>query len=63
MTVDESDVLLIASANGKSDWIFNSGSTYHLCEDREMFFTYVVCKGFVRMANNTTNRVVGKEIV
>ena len=30
MAVDESDVLLAASANGKSDWILDSRSTYHL---------------------------------
>ncbi|GFZ00623.1 hypothetical protein Acr_14g0002580 [Actinidia rufa] len=35
MAVDESDVLLAASADEKSDWISNSGIAYHLCRDRE----------------------------
>ncbi|GFZ16077.1 hypothetical protein Acr_25g0004860 [Actinidia rufa] len=33
--VDESEVLLAAVDNGKSDWVLDSGSAYHLCRDRE----------------------------
>ncbi|GFS42430.1 hypothetical protein Acr_00g0079830 [Actinidia rufa] len=57
---DESDVLLAASADGKSDWVLDSGSAYHLCRDREMFSTYAPCEGRVWMANNTASGVVGK---
>ncbi|GFY90917.1 hypothetical protein Acr_07g0011130 [Actinidia rufa] len=32
---DEIDVLLAASDDGKSDWVLDSGSAYHLCRDRE----------------------------
>ncbi|GFS30508.1 hypothetical protein Acr_00g0012320 [Actinidia rufa] len=35
MAVDESDVLLAASADEESDWISDSGIAYHLCRDRE----------------------------
>ncbi|GFZ16768.1 hypothetical protein Acr_26g0000380 [Actinidia rufa] len=35
MVVDESDVLLAASADAESDWISDSGIAYHLCRDRE----------------------------
>ncbi|GFS41449.1 hypothetical protein Acr_00g0074420 [Actinidia rufa] len=35
MAVDESDVLLAASEDGKSDWVLDSDSAYHLCRDRE----------------------------
>ncbi|GFY97422.1 hypothetical protein Acr_11g0017280 [Actinidia rufa] len=35
MAVDESDVLLAASADKESDWISDSGIAYHLCRDRE----------------------------
>ncbi|GFS34659.1 hypothetical protein Acr_00g0035210 [Actinidia rufa] len=35
MAVDESDVLLAASADEESDWISDSGISYHLCRDRE----------------------------
>ncbi|GFZ21721.1 hypothetical protein Acr_29g0008830 [Actinidia rufa] len=57
---DESDVLLAALADGKSDWVLNSGSAYHLCRDREVFSTYVTCEGRIWMVNNIASRVVGK---
>ncbi|GFZ12927.1 hydroxyproline-rich glycoprotein family protein [Actinidia rufa] len=57
---DESDVLLAASDNGKSDWVLDSGSAYHLCRDREVFSTYAACEGRIWMANNTSSRVVGR---
>ncbi|GFZ18508.1 phytochrome and flowering time regulatory protein [Actinidia rufa] len=61
MAVDESEeVLLAASDNGKSDWVLDSGSAYHLCRDREVFFTYAACEGRIWMANNTSSRVVGR---
>ncbi|GFZ09649.1 hypothetical protein Acr_21g0002480 [Actinidia rufa] len=60
MAVDESDVLLAASEDGKSDWILDSGSAYHLCRDREVFTTYAPCEGRIWMANKTSSRVVGK---
>ncbi|XP_057465701.1 probable receptor-like serine/threonine-protein kinase At4g34500 [Actinidia eriantha] len=61
MAVDESDVLLVASTDEKSDWISDSGSAYHLYRDKEMFSTYAACKGLVRMANNTKTKVLVKE--
>ena len=57
MAVDESDVLLAASDDGKSDWVLDSGNAYHLCRDREVFSTHVACEGLVRMANDA---IVGK---
>ncbi|GFZ21644.1 hypothetical protein Acr_29g0008060 [Actinidia rufa] len=57
---DESDVLLAASDDGKSDWILDLGSAYHLCRDREVFSTYAACEGRIWMANNTVSRVVGR---
>ncbi|GFZ02299.1 actin depolymerizing factor 1 [Actinidia rufa] len=59
MAVDESEVLA-ASDNGKSDWVLDSGSAYHLCRDREVFSTYAACEGRIWMANNTSSRVVGR---
>ncbi|GFS39793.1 hypothetical protein Acr_00g0064940 [Actinidia rufa] len=32
---DEIEVLLAALEDGKSDWVLDSGSAYHLCRDRE----------------------------
>ncbi|GFZ21326.1 hypothetical protein Acr_29g0004880 [Actinidia rufa] len=58
---DEIDVLLAASDDGKSDWVLDSGSAYHLCRDREVFSTYAACEGRIWMANNTASRVVGRE--
>ncbi|GFY87865.1 hypothetical protein Acr_05g0015040 [Actinidia rufa] len=57
---DEFDVLLAASDDGKSDWVLDSGSAYHLCRDREVFSTYAACEGRIWMANNTSSRVVGR---
>ncbi|GFS36195.1 plant UBX domain-containing protein 2 [Actinidia rufa] len=57
---DEIEVLLAASEDGKSDWVLDSGSAYHLCRDREVFSTYAACKGRIWMANNTSSRVVGR---
>ncbi|GFZ13173.1 hypothetical protein Acr_23g0015580 [Actinidia rufa] len=57
---DEIDVLLAASDDGKSDWVLDSGSAYHLCRDREVFSTYAACEGCIWMANNTSSRVVGR---
>ncbi|GFS34517.1 hypothetical protein Acr_00g0034360 [Actinidia rufa] len=57
---DEIDVLLAASDNGKSDWVLDSGSAYHLCRDRDVFSTYAACEGRIWMANNTSSRVVGR---
>ncbi|GFS31562.1 hypothetical protein Acr_00g0018110 [Actinidia rufa] len=57
---DESDVLLAASDDEKSDWVLDSGNAYHFCKDREVFFTYAACEGRIWMANNTSSRVVGR---
>ncbi|GFS37114.1 hypothetical protein Acr_00g0049960 [Actinidia rufa] len=62
MAVDESEVLLAASEDGKSDWVLDSGSAYHLL-DREVFSTYAACEGRIWMANNTSSRVIGRESV
>ncbi|GFZ08300.1 hypothetical protein Acr_20g0001080 [Actinidia rufa] len=60
---DEIDVLLAASDDGKSNWVLDSGSAYHLCRDREVFSTYAACEGRIWMANNTASRVVGRGTV
>ncbi|GFZ06497.1 hypothetical protein Acr_18g0006670 [Actinidia rufa] len=49
-----------ASEDGKSDWVLDSGSVYHLYRNREVFSTYALCEGRVWMANNTASRVVGR---
>ena len=63
MAENESDVILAASPDRKSNWVLDSGNTYHLCKGREVFSTYAAYERLVRMANNTANRVVGKGIV
>ncbi|GFZ02780.1 hypothetical protein Acr_15g0013880 [Actinidia rufa] len=61
MAVDESDVLLAASDNGKSDWVLDSGSAYHLCRDRERCSLHMQhARDVLWMANNTSSRVVGR---
>ncbi|GFY82702.1 AT-hook motif nuclear-localized protein 1 [Actinidia rufa] len=63
MTDSDNDAFLVSSADENPDWVLDSGSTYHFCRDRKMFSTYAACEGLVRMANNTTNKVVGKGTV
>ncbi|GFS38819.1 hypothetical protein Acr_00g0059610 [Actinidia rufa] len=46
--------------DGKSDWVLDSSSAYHLCRDREVFSTYAACEGRIWMTNNTSSRVVGR---
>ncbi|GFZ02778.1 hypothetical protein Acr_15g0013860 [Actinidia rufa] len=53
----------VSSADENPDWILDSENAYYFCRDREIFSTYATCEGLVRMANNTTNKVVGKGIV
>ena len=60
MTDSDSDAFLVASADGKSNWTLDLGSAYYLYRDRDMFSTFATCEGFIRMSNNTANRVVGK---
>ncbi|GFZ09940.1 importin alpha isoform 4 [Actinidia rufa] len=60
---DEIDVLLGPSDDGKSDWILDSSSSYHLCRDRKVFSTYAAYEGRIWMSNNTSSRVVGRESV
>ncbi|GFZ14252.1 hypothetical protein Acr_24g0004420 [Actinidia rufa] len=60
MDEDESDVLLAASEDGKSDWVLDSGSAYHLCRDREVCSTYAACEGRIWIANNMSSTVVGR---
>ncbi|GFZ14593.1 hypothetical protein Acr_24g0007830 [Actinidia rufa] len=55
---DESDVLLAALEDGKSNCVLDLGSAYHLCRDREVFSTYSPYEGRVRMVNSTASRVV-----
>ncbi|GFY87492.1 hypothetical protein Acr_05g0011310 [Actinidia rufa] len=63
MTNSDNDAFLVSLADENSDWVLDSGSAYHFCRDRKMFSTYATCEGLVRMANNTTNKVVGKGTV
>ena len=58
----DSDVHLTTLANGKLDWILDSSSAYHLCENREMFSTYATCDdGLVWKKTNTVSRLLAKE--
>ncbi|GFY85553.1 hypothetical protein Acr_04g0002910 [Actinidia rufa] len=57
---EEIEVLLVVSDNGKSDWVLDSGSAYHLYRDREVFSTYATCEGRIWMTNNTSSRVDGR---
>ena len=51
---DGGDVFLATSKSpAKSDWVLDSGCSFHMCSVREHFDTYQRCeKGTVNMANN-----------
>ena len=66
--IDSDDDLALAVLDatdaGKSDWVLDSGCSYHICRDRSQFWEYEACDGgLVRMANGSANRVVGKGTV
>lgn len=69
VVVHESDgELMVAMSDttdaGKSDWVLDSGCSYHVCGDKRQFWSYEAFDGgFIRMANNSRCRVVGKGIV
>ncbi|GFZ11183.1 protein kinase superfamily protein [Actinidia rufa] len=63
MTDSDNDAFLVSSTDENPNWVLDSGSAYHFCRDKKMFSTYAACEGLVRMANNTTNKVVGKGTV
>ena len=61
---DSNDDLVLAVLDatdaGMSDWVLESGCSYHICRDRSQFWEYEACdEGFVQMANGSTNRIVG----
>ena len=57
----DGDLLLTTSSGtDTSDWILDSGCSFHMCSVREQFATYHECdKGTVRMANDAESKVVG----
>ena len=58
---DGGDVFLATDESpGKSNWILDSGCSFHMSAVREHFDTYQPCeKGTVNMANGTQSRIAG----
>ena len=45
----------------KNEWILDSGCSYHMCPNRDLFSTYESCNGgIVLMGNNAACDVVGR---
>jgi hypothetical protein len=45
---------------GKSDWILDSGCSFHMCSVKQLFDTYQACDmGTVKMANGARSKIVG----
>lgn len=59
--VDEGDVFLATTESPeKSDWILDSGCSFHMCSVREQFIAYQPCeKGIVNMANGAQSKIAG----
>ncbi len=62
---DESgdDFLLVSTSDNSkltSEWILDSGCSFHMCPNREWFSTYSSVEGgVVRMGNDSSSKVVG----
>ncbi|KAH9682681.1 hypothetical protein KPL71_027445 [Citrus sinensis] len=57
---DSAGVLLASETQTNSKWILDSGCSYHMCPDQNLFTTYNAFNGGeVLMGNNTMCKVVG----
>ncbi|KAG8472618.1 hypothetical protein CXB51_034307 [Gossypium anomalum] len=61
------DFLLVSTSDNSkltSEWILDSGCSFHMCPNREWFSTYnSVEGGVVRMGNDSSSKVIGIGIV
>ncbi|VFQ97231.1 unnamed protein product [Cuscuta campestris] len=57
----EEDLFLATTKSlGKSDWILDSGCSFHMCSVKEKFDTYQTCDGgAVKMANGARSKIAG----
>ncbi|VFQ71852.1 unnamed protein product [Cuscuta campestris] len=57
----EEDLFLATTKSlGKSDWILDSGCSFHMCSIKEQFDTYQTCDGgAVKMANGARSKIAG----
>ena len=62
---DDGDLLLVTSEGMYHfGWVMDSGCSFHMCSNRNYFYSYEACdKSNVRMANNIVNKVVGRGTV
>ncbi|GFS38693.1 hypothetical protein Acr_00g0058920 [Actinidia rufa] len=57
---NEGDLLSISSDTEDYDWVLDNGCSFLICGVRKYFATYQAChRNTIRMANSTTNKVVG----
>ena len=62
---DTDDALTISlSASQTSEWILDSGCSYHMCPNREMFLDFKeFIGGVVYMGNDSTYKMMGIDLV
>ncbi|KAG8503416.1 hypothetical protein CXB51_001387 [Gossypium anomalum] len=57
------DFLLVSTSDNSkltSNWILDSGCSFHMCPKREWFFTYSLVEGgVVRIGNDSSSKVIG----
>ena len=57
---DSAGVLLVTGTQTNGKWVLDSGCTYHMCPDKNLFSSYRVFNGGeVMMGNNSLCKVVG----
>ncbi|VFQ60637.1 unnamed protein product [Cuscuta campestris] len=57
---EEDLFLATAKSLGKSDWILDSGCSFHMCSVKEKFDTYQTCDGgALKMANGARRKIAG----
>ncbi|KAH9679155.1 hypothetical protein KPL71_026007 [Citrus sinensis] len=58
---DSAGVLIATDAQTKGNWVLDSGCSFHMCPNKNLFTNYETCDGgIVVMGNDSSCRVVGR---
>ncbi|KAH9696615.1 hypothetical protein KPL71_023232 [Citrus sinensis] len=58
---DSTGVLIATDAQTKGNWVLDSGCSFHMCPNKNLFTNYETCDGgIVVMGNDSSCRVVGR---
>ena len=61
---DSAGVLIATDAQTKGNWVLDSGCSFHMCPNKNLFTNYETCDGgIVVMGNDSSCRVVGRGLI